>query len=178
MADSDPNTPTESFRSRARRWSLLVVGLGWPLSEWELTRNFRAMPKLLRWLTALGLCVTLFFVPVLIPGNTVRAFGRSISTQEWWLSGAGWIFACTYGLVPVSAVLMLRRSRYGRSLYVLACFTAIGFAPLAAWLVRAPGLLDLPSLVVGFIMVGLIALYLGRNRAVRKYFHVEAHPGQ
>lgn len=149
------------------------------MMEWALQQNFRAMPKPLRWLTALGLSVALLLVATVIPGSHVRfldqTIGGTISIREWWLSGAGWVVLFTYGLMPASAVLMLRRSRHARALYLTGWLAANACGPLVAWLIGTS--VEPVFLALGFLTLALVALYLGRSRAVRAYFQVETHPG-
>ena len=83
-----------------------------------MARTFAAMPPVLTWLTVLGLSALVFPVAFTLLG--LRAFGRPVTGLAWWSSGAGPVSTATCLLTAASALLMLRRARYARILYLLS----------------------------------------------------------
>ena len=47
------------------------------------------MPKLLRFMTALALACTMFFVMSVVPYSSFAIDGHPVSQAQWWSSGAG-----------------------------------------------------------------------------------------
>jgi hypothetical protein len=82
-------------------------------------RNFSSMPSLLKLLVASSLVMGGFLVRSVLPYGSISAFGRMVSIREWWTSGAGAATTIIAVLFMAAAILMLRRSQYGRSVYVL-----------------------------------------------------------
>lgn len=124
------------------------------------------MPNGLKWLTSLGLAIVLWPVLMLIPANSVRAFG----VAEWWSRSAGWIAVCSLVPTPVAAILMLRCRRSGRWLYVVGWITANVSPSLVALSQGAPASISLPSAAFALIVLAAFSIYLGMSKEVRAYF--------
>jgi hypothetical protein len=139
-----------------------------------MLKNFVRMPKALKWLTSLGLATALWPAVMLIPANSVRAFG----VAEWWSSSAGWIAVCSLVPAPVSAVLMLRRLRLGTWLYVVGWITANVSMPLVALSRGAPTRNSLPSAALALLVLAALAFYLGMSKEVREYFQGPEAPSR
>jgi hypothetical protein len=144
------------------------------LADSTVVRNFGAMPKILRWITTLGLASVLMIFGTLVPCATVRAFGRVVLAEEWWSSGAGWIVLLSMWPLPVSAALMLLRRQEGAWLCVLGWITTHAGAPLVARMFGLPLRFPLQSLAFDLPIFVFLVLYLGRSVAVRAFFQGRA----
>ena len=123
--------------------------------------NFKVMPMLLKFITGHAIfCVV--FVMSAIPGGTFKINGQVVSHSEWWSSGAG-PFALVLGiLMPITGVLLLQKSRYARPAYIAVASLALVLPYLFMG--------QLVSAFIGFVVVGLLALYLYFRRTVLHYF--------
>lgn len=142
-------------------------------------RNFLAMPSLLQFLTAGTVLVIAFFVSSTIPHSSVNVMGGVMSTDEWWKSGAATVIALNAILFAVSATLMLKRSRYGRHLYIVGSIVSCLSLPVVAMLTQANavGATNVFTLTIfNFVLTAFIGIYLYRNRAVESYFHHKPAP--
>jgi hypothetical protein len=135
-----------------------------------MAKNFMNMPAILKLLT-LGFLVVLFFlVKTAIGGQLIIVFNREIPVHQWWSRGFGTI-NCVVALFLVAAdILMLRRSRYGRPIYV------------ASWVIMSLGLsycvyqlklnsVSARSSVIGnWVLTVIIGVYLYTGTGVKNYF--------
>lgn len=137
-----------------------------------MIKNFIEMPAFLKMLTAMGFGVLAWVVAGTFQ-NGISVYGLHMSTRDWWASGAG-VFCLLIGLVMSgSAVLMLRRSRYARPIYILGW---IGISTSVLFVTHvtnsAP---EMPAFVSNMVLTLLIALYLNWSRPVRDYFRAAIH---
>ncbi|HUW97560.1 MAG TPA: hypothetical protein VMV40_01795 [Acidiferrobacter sp.] len=136
-------------------------------------KNFMAMPPLLKLLTSVAIVVPVFCVVSMFPRESIEVFGRQMSTSEWWSSGAGLTTLVVGGFMLAAAILMLRRSRYGRPAYILGWIALNLSAPLVAHLTGTefPG--EMPSLMFAILLAVLISVYFYKSSAVHFYLHTE-----
>ena len=139
-----------------------------------MLRNFYQMPRLLKLLTASTLALIVFLVGSVLPHGSISAFGRQMSTTEWWASGAGAITVLAAVLPIASAALMLKRSRYGRPAYVLGWVVLSLATPVLVAVTKGNAAGAAPSMIFSLVVTVLIALYLYRSKAVRGYFDTAA----
>jgi hypothetical protein len=135
-----------------------------------LARSFAAMPPVLKWLTAIGLLALVFPVGFTFLG--LRAFGRPMTGLAWWSSGAGPVSTVSCLCMAASALLMLRRTRYARTLYLLSWVALNASEPLLASMVGAAYTTWVRDLAWTAAVTTAIALYLGLSSAVGTYFKV------
>lgn len=133
-----------------------------------LIKNFRAMPKMLKWLTAISLGAFAIAVRTFFPPG-VGVFGQLVSIQDWWMSGAGEISLVCLVVLGASGILMLRRSSHGRLVFIL------GWIALDLVVIPITGLTQAPSppillLAINCMLVVPAAIYLYWNKSVREYF--------
>jgi len=133
-------------------------------------KNFLAMPLLLKLLTAVTLVVPAFCVTSLFPHQSIRVFGQLMTATEWWSSGAGFVTLVIAGLMLGAALLMLRRSRSGRLMYILALILTSFSAPLITYLVPTdtPGAMS--SLFANLVLTVFVGTYLYKSRSAQNYF--------
>jgi hypothetical protein len=160
----------DRLHTAADRWSLRVsLGFPWStVSGWLVVRNFAAMPKLLKLLTASGIAIVL--VPITMTFRPTRVSGREVAPAEWWSSGAGPLVAVACAFIATAAFLVLRRSRLGRPLFVLAALAQVALVPLGLRIAGAHDAVPVPWLLLHLVLVALLGLYLSKSGAVRKYF--------
>jgi len=126
---------------------------------WE---NFKAMPRLLKFLTAHALACFFFLVVSVVPHGRFFVSGRPVSYAEWWSSGIG-LFAFLVGLVgPATGVLLLRKSRFARPAYL--GFLSLGLI-VPYLLFGAP-----PMALAGAAAVCLAVAYLYKFPSTQQYF--------
>lgn len=126
------------------------------------------MPKLLKWLTAISLCAIAIAARTFFPPG-IGVFGRLVTTQDWWTSGAGEISLICLIVFGASGILMLRRSSHGRLVFLL------GWVALNLVVIPITGLTQTSSpplllLAIDFMLAIPVAIYLYWNKAVREYF--------
>lgn len=129
-----------------------------------------AMPRLLKLLTAAAAIPPIVCIGSMIPHRSIGVFGRNMTTSQWWDSGAGLATLFASCLIIAAALLMLKRSRHGRPVYILAWVTMTLIVPLTARLVRADFATAVPSLVSNLVLTGVIGVYLYKSAAVKRYF--------
>jgi len=132
-----------------------------------------AMPSMLKLITASVLGALISVITTMLPNSSAGVFGlfdRHVTTSVWWDSGAGKIVAVLAILFCVSAILMLRRSRYGRPVYIVALIAMSVSIPFIASVI---GMSDSEwrfLLIANFVWTVVLSLYLYLNTAVRNYF--------
>jgi hypothetical protein len=130
---------------------------------WE---NFKRMPRLLKFLTAHALAMSVSFIFSVIP---VVSFGigyKSVSYAEWWSSGVG-IFASIMGiLLPTAGYLFLKRDRYARIVYV----GSMVFISLFQFARVGLNYHSIISFILILPLIGLISAYLFLSKSVKLYF--------
>ncbi len=139
----------------------------------DLFHNFRQMPPGLKMITGVSLASAVFVLMSAEPGGHVTAFGMSVSVSQWWASGAGMVILVIVLLLFISAILMLRRSPWGRPLQVLAWLTLSASIPLIARLTSAPLAGIRAETGVNFLFALAIGVYLYGSKRVRDYFEAE-----
>ena len=133
-------------------------------------KNLKAMPGILKWLTAVCLVPPIFFLGTLIPNGSINVNGRPMLNSVWWACGAGAVVAVLALIMTSAVIMLLRRSRYARAVLLVGMTaTFLSSTPLAKLTgsnVTAPLWLD----IVNLIPVAAIAAYLYANKAVQRYF--------
>jgi len=138
-------------------------------------KNFLAMPGILKMLTAAGLCTLLW---VAASTNGVNVFGKHVSASIWWGSGAGYCLLLAAMITSAASILMIRRSRYGRSVYV-AGWAILGIdAIIGAFVAQIPFASYWSSVVGHFALTACVALYLYLSKRVKEYFLERPVDGQ
>ncbi len=128
----------------------------------NLVSEFKAMPLILKFLTAHALVSFIFFVAAVIPGIPFNFNGKEMSFSELWSSGIG-IFTVYVGLtMPFCGFLMLKRKAYSRLIY-LFILSSVLIAPYIYWK-------EAVGLSFGVITTLLIAGYIYGKPSVREYF--------
>jgi hypothetical protein len=149
------------------------------LTQMPVVQSFTAMPAGLKWLTLLSMLAVPLTLVTTVFGR-VFVDGHEVPRLQWWVSGAGAVSLVGAFLVLGAAILVLRRSRYGRPALVLCWISAellelaapkcLGLGPSSPSSLKAPGrVVRLGVQVV--IPIGIL-IYLYGNRAVRSYFLV------
>jgi len=133
-------------------------------------KNFIAMPWLLKLMTISAFSVLGFVVGSVVTTSPIMVFGQPVTVSEWWSSGAG-ILTVTIAIIGGAAgVLMLRRSRFGRSAYILTWAVASASIPLIAALTGKGIAGSLPAAIFDLAVTVAIAIYLHKNQAIQSYF--------
>jgi len=135
-----------------------------------MLKNFIAMPWLLRLLTMGGLFVVGWTAASMLPDRAIDVAGQPVSTSEWWASGAGPLALFVGLMMGVGAILMLKRSRYGRPTYVSAWLAMSISIPFVVHLSGGDPTRSMTALISNVVITALIAVYLYGRRAVRDYF--------
>lgn len=136
-----------------------------------MTKNFMAMPSLLKLLTIVVIVVPVIAVASLFPHQSISVFGHPMSASKWWSSGAGPTSMVVGCIVLTGAILMLARSRFARPVYLLGLVAVSLSSLLIAYFTGSTSPAELPSLFVNLAFVVLIGFYLYTSRAVRSYFN-------
>jgi len=84
--------------------------------NWRLWTNFIEMPSVLKLIVVSGLVFPGFVVGSIV--SPVEVFGRDVGVGAWWASGGGPFMVVTGMLLWSASVRMLKRSAWGRHLYV------------------------------------------------------------
>src|ERR1700677_1170833 len=136
-------------------------------------RNFLAMPRILKLITVTGIGAVIPVATTVLPNLPAGVFGlfdRHISTSEWWSSSGGKMVSITAALFCASAFMMLRRSRYGRLLYIAALITMCIAIPIVAGVIGM-GMVEWRFLLaVNLARTVVLGLYLYLNMGARNYF--------
>jgi hypothetical protein len=131
------------------------------------------MPPVLKLITVTALGAVIPVITTVLPNFPAGVFGlfdRHISTSEWWSSSAGKMVSMTAALFCASAVMMLRRSRYGRLIYIAALITMCITIPTVAGVIGMGVVEWRFLLVVNLAWTIVLALYLYLNVGARNYF--------
>jgi hypothetical protein len=133
-------------------------------------KNLKAMPSVLKWLTAVSLVPPIFFLGTLIPNGSINVNGQPMPNSVWWACGAGAVVAVLAVIMTIAVLMLVRRSKYARPFLLVGMTATFLSGTLLARLtgssVTAPLWLD----IANSIPVAAIAAYLYANKAVRKYF--------
>ena len=139
-------------------------------------QNLKAMPGILKWLTALTLVPPLFVLCTLIPNGSVKVYGSPMTNSAWWSCGAGVVVALLAVMMVVAEILLLQRSKYSRPVFLIAmASTMLSGLPLEQLLepkVTPP----LWPTVFDLIPIALMTWYLYASKAVQTYFHPKSFP--
>ena len=136
----------------------------------KIVTNLVAMPKVLMLLTLGAVIVVAFVIRTLVPDDSINAFGREISTSDWWSSGAGAVGLMVGLTLSVAAVMMLRRASGGRLVYVTGWVGISVSAPIIAKLTGTNSSAQLPPLIANLAITIGIFIYLYVSKDVRSYF--------
>jgi len=131
-------------------------------------KNFLEMPRWLKLLT-----VASFAVPVLAlakPFSGIGVFGEDIDPSTWWRTGSGLAFILPALIMGLSAVLLLRRSQYGRPTQVVGWVAMTVGTYVAAHLMQINPPMLIPGIAFNSGITLCIAIYLYFNKDVRSYF--------
>ncbi|MBT3012970.1 MAG: hypothetical protein KUF77_15395 [Candidatus Thiodiazotropha sp. (ex Lucina aurantia)] len=121
---------------------------------------FKAMPTLLKFITAHALFCFMFFMAVVILGIPITFKGELMEFYDLWEGG---LPTAAMGLsMPVAGVLLLKRWQYARYIYSFL-FISVMVAPYVYWQ-------QLPAIIFGIIFSCGIIGYLFLNRSAREYF--------
>ena len=142
----------------------------WPI---DTRANFMAMPSMLKLITASVLGALISVITTMLPNRSGGVFGlfdRHVTTSVWWESGVGTIVWILATLFCVSSILMIRRSRYGRPVYILALIAMSVSIPFVASVIGMSASEVRFWLIANFVWTVFVSLYLYLNTAVRNYF--------
>ena len=133
-------------------------------------KNFLVMPLALKILTASALSMLLVIVSTLLPGSPIDVFGREMTHAEWWATGAGLVTVLVGVSSIAAAVLMLKRSRYGRPAYMVASAAMSVSVLLIAAVAGANVVRWIPATLANVLLTLMIALYLYLSKGSSVYF--------
>jgi hypothetical protein len=131
-------------------------------------KNFLAMPRILKMLTAMGF-FSLVWVAASI-ANGVNFFGKHVDASSWWGSGAGYYCLIAALIMSGSSLLMLYRSRYGRPAHIAGWLAVTTTAVLGAYLAGVPYPSFMSSIMGNVALTGCIAIYLYLSKSTKNYF--------
>lgn len=77
---------------------------------WIVLKNLKAMPSVLKWLTAVSLVPLIFFLGTLIPNGSINVNGRPMPNSVWWACGAGAVVAVLAVIMTIAMLMLMRRS--------------------------------------------------------------------
>jgi hypothetical protein len=137
-------------------------------------KNFLAMPIILKLLTASALGMLLVIVSTFVPGGPIHVFGREMTHSEWWATGAGLITVVVGFSATAAAVLMLKRSSYGRPAYMVASAAMSISVLFVAAVTGANVAKGIPTTIGNLLLTLVIALYLYLSKGSRNYFRSSA----
>jgi uncharacterized membrane protein len=126
------------------------------------------MPRWLKLLTIGGFAALV--MALLKPFSGVGVFGEHIDPSAWWRSGAGVAFVVPAIVMGISAFLLLRRSQYGRAMYIGGWIAMSVGAYIGVHLENINPDMLLPGLAFNAAITVIIALYLYLSKAVKLYF--------
>lgn len=135
-----------------------------------MRKNFIAMPPLLKLLTTIVVGVPIFCIATAFPHQSISVFGRQMTSSEWWSSGTGPTTLVVGGVMVFAALLMLRRSRYGRLAYLLGLMVLSLSEPVIAYFTGSSFSAEIPPTIFDLLFTALIGLYLYKSGAVQNYF--------
>jgi uncharacterized membrane protein (DUF485 family) len=133
-------------------------------------QNLKAMPNILKWLSAVSLVPVIFFLITLIPGGSVNVNGRPMPNSVWWACGAGALVSVLAVIMSIAVLMLVRRSQYARPVLLVGMTLTFLSGKLLTKLtgtnITEPLWLDIANL----IPVAAVAAYLYVSKAVREYF--------
>ena len=135
-----------------------------------MVKNFIAMPAILKLLTAVVAISLVFCIGSTNPHWSINVFGRQTTSSEWWVSGAGLATSIVSCLMLLSAILMLRRRRWGRQVYIFSWIVLSLLIPIVALLEGVGFYVAAPSLLSNLVLTALVSVYLYKSNAVENYF--------
>lgn len=136
-----------------------------------MLENFRKMPLPLKVMTGCTIVPIVFVLNSLVPNASFVVLGRRMTSSEWWTSGAGFATLVVGTLAAFAAFLMLRRSRNGRLVYILAAAGSGVWAIVQPQNVGSPNAMPASiSAVASCVLTALIAIYLYGSERVKAYF--------
>ena len=133
-------------------------------------QNLKAMPNILKWLTAVSLVPLLFVLGTLNPNGSIKVYGKPVANSTWWASGAGVTVAALAIIATFAALLLVRRSKYARPVLLFSMTSASVSGTVIAKLTESDVTMHLWMVIANLVPVALIAWYLYASKAVRKYF--------
>jgi hypothetical protein len=133
-------------------------------------KNFSSMPGILKWLTWLCSVLPIFLLVSLNPYGSIKVAGRAMPNAEWWASGAGVVVLVLAIAMTTAGILLLKRSPYGRPIYILGMLATFLSGPLIGKLTGSDDAEPLWSILLGILPLAAIAWYLYASKATRKYF--------
>jgi hypothetical protein len=135
-----------------------------------MLRNLKAMPAILKWLTALCLVPPLFTIGTLIPNGSINVDGHPMANSDFWACRAGVVVAMLGIMMVVAASLIIQRSKYARPVALVAFMATWMSGALIERLLKPAFIPSLLLLSTNLIPVALMAWYLYGNTAVKNYF--------
>jgi uncharacterized membrane protein len=129
------------------------------------------MPRILKWLTVIGLVPPLFLLGTLIPNGSINVDGKPLANSDWWSCGAGAVVAVLAIVMTAAEILLLRRSKYARPVFLVGMALTMASGSLIEKLLKPNATPYLQPLVFNLAIVVLVAWYLYGSNSVKKYFH-------
>lgn len=136
-----------------------------------MIKNFLEMPRWLKLLTIGGFAAPV--MALLKPFSGIGVFGEHIDPSIWWRCGAGMAFVLPALVMGLSAVLFLRRSRYGRGVHVAGWVAMTVGAYIGVHLEQMDPEMLIPGIAFNSGLTVCIALYLYLSKSVKLYFAVQ-----
>jgi hypothetical protein len=133
-------------------------------------KNLKAMPGILKWITAVSLVPPIFFLGTLIPNGSINVNGRPMLNSVWWECGAGAVVAVLAVIMTVAVLMLLRRSKSARPVLLVGITATFLSGTLLAKLTGSNVTASLWLDIANLIPVAAIAVYLYANKAVQRYF--------
>ena len=126
---------------------------------WE---NFKAMPVLLKFLTAHALGCILFVFASMFPFGAFRIHGRYVTHSEWWSSGIGVYVSILGMLMAIAGCLLASKKRYSRQIYL----AVVPLGLVAPYLKTG----EYAGAIFGIAVTLMIAAYLFLKASAKEYF--------
>ena len=127
-----------------------------------MRENFKAMPKLFKFLTAHALSCIVFLFASIIPFGSFRIHDRYVNHSEWWSSGVG-VYASILGtLMAIAGFLLVIKNPFSRQIYLVV----LSLGLVTPYFLFGEHWGSLFSLFIVF----MIAAYLYLNASVKEYF--------
>jgi hypothetical protein len=133
-------------------------------------QNIKAMPGILKWLTAVSLVPALFVLGTLVPNGSVKVNGKPMANSVWWSCGAGATVAILAIVMTVATTLLIQRSRYARPVFLAGLASTAMSGLLIDKFTESNVARPFWPVVANLATVGVVALYLYASNTVRKYF--------
>lgn len=123
-------------------------------------QSFKTMPVLLKFLTGHALACFVLLLGVVLPNDSFNVDGRAVPYGELWSSGIGPMVALVGIAMPIGGLLMLRRARHARQIYLIASSSGLVLPYVF--------IADFTLAAVGVVFVALIAWYLFGNQSTQR----------